>query len=149
MLLHSGPRPRNRQPTYAAYPGPLAFTKENKHVSPLCTASAIGLLQGLCCRGYAAEAMLPGLCCRGHAAGAMLSIPNRLLLCPPDTPASCGSSPSSGRQNVSYPMAGSSRPVPLATPTSRGSWATTPMVGSTRPGAPANPIAKEPKVTLG
>ena len=34
--------------------------------------NGMGMLQGLCCRGYAAGTMLQGLCCRVNAAGAML-----------------------------------------------------------------------------
>ena len=41
-------------------------------ICPLCPAPATSLLQGLCCRGYAAGAVLQGLCCKGNAAGAVL-----------------------------------------------------------------------------
>ena len=57
---------------HGGYPGRWIFTKGNDHICPLCPAPATGLLQGLCCKGYAAGAMLQGLCCRGYAAGAML-----------------------------------------------------------------------------
>ena len=43
---------------YGGYPGRWPFTRGNGHICPLCPAPATGLLQGLCCKGYAARAML-------------------------------------------------------------------------------------------
>ena len=63
------------RPTYSTYDTIPFPANSTKLFASSCSRPAAGaILQGLCCRSYAAGAMLlQGLCCcRGYAAGALL-----------------------------------------------------------------------------